>query len=284
MLFTAALPRAYGQLDAVTVQLSVDQEQFLSNEDVRVAVKVVNLSGQTITLGTDRDWLDFTVQARDQFVVSQIGDVPVVGEFSVPSSKQAIKRVNIMPYFDFRQPGRYTVTAKVKIAQWDKEISSPPLAFDVIMGTKLKEFDFGVPGTPANKLPEMRRYVLQQATFMRQMRLYLRVTDSTGAVVFRVQPLCPMTSFSKPEAQLDHESNLHVLNQSGARSFTYCVINPAGEIVKRQIHDYSDTRPVLRPDERGGVYVAGGTVRLTSNDPTPSLSTPQAVDKDAQKN
>ncbi|MEP6662239.1 MAG: hypothetical protein ABJC04_01125 [Verrucomicrobiota bacterium] len=282
-IFCAAfLSSAHAQVNAVTVELTLDQEQYLANEDMRVGVKVINLSGQPISLGTDNEWLSFTVQARDQFVVSQLSEIPVKGEFSVPSSKQAIKRLNLTPYFDFRQPGRYQITAKVKIAQWDKEITSHPLTFDIVMGTKLKEFDFGVPSNSTNAAPEIRRYILQQATFLRQMRLYLRLTDDTGSKVFRVFPLAPMTSFSNPEAQVDKTSNLHVLNQTGAKSFSYTVVNPNGEIIKQETHDYSNTRPVLRSNAEGNILVVGGTLRLTSN-AVPKLSTPQSPEKDAEK-
>jgi len=32
--------------------------------------------------------------------------------------------MDLMPYFDLSKPGRYTVTAAVKIKQWNQEVSS----------------------------------------------------------------------------------------------------------------------------------------------------------------
>ncbi|MEO6183731.1 MAG: hypothetical protein ABIP71_11660 [Verrucomicrobiota bacterium] len=261
-------------VNAVRVDLTLDQEQFLANEEVRIAVRITNRSGQELHLGKDADWITFTVDGKDHYVVSQLGDVPVQGEFSLASSKTGTKRVNLTPYFDFRQMGRYQVTASVKIPQWNKEITSSPISFDIIKGTKLLEFDFGVPikKGDANAQPETRKYILQQAIYLNQMRLYLRLTDANDAVVFRVFPIAPMVSFSRPEAQVDGLSNLHVLHQTGAKSFNYSVIDPDGELVTRQTYDYTATRPILRPGGDGKISVIGGLLRANLADSESALT------------
>ncbi len=260
-----AVPAIQAQVNAVSIALSLDQDQFLSNEDVRLAVRITNRSGQTLGFGKENDWLTFTVESRDHYVVNQLSDVPVTGEFSLESSETGTKRVNLTPHFDFRQPGRYQVTASMKIPQWSKEITSRPAVFDIITGTKLKEFDFGVPTAAINAQPEMRKYVLQQAVYLSQMRLYLRLTDSTGTITFRVFPIATMVSFSQPEAQVDKFSNLHVLHQIYSHSFNYSVINPNGEVMRQEIHDYTTTRPVLKTDADGKIFVSGGVQRMTAN-------------------
>lgn len=270
---------ARAQINAVAVELALDQDQFLLQEDLPVAVRVKNRSGQTLTFGKDNDWLTFSVEARDHYVVSQLGDVPVAGEFSLDSSETGTKRVNVTPYFDFRHPGRYQITATLKIPQWNKEIVSRPVAFDIVNGTKLKEFDFGVPTISTNTEPEMRKYILQQAIYLKQMRLYLRLTDATGATVFRVSPIAPMLSISKPEAQVDKLSNLHVLHQIYSRTFNYSVINPNGDVIEQKFYDYSNTRPVLKIGDDGKVFISGGVVRIRPGDaPKPVAVQPPPQD------
>ena len=282
LLFWALLaPNLRAQVSGVSLALALEQEQFLSNEDLRVAVKITNRSGQTIEFGKENDWITFSVEARERYVVRQLGDAPVAGEFSLESSQSGTKRVNLTPYFDFRQAGRYQVTASMKIPQWGVEIASRPVFFDIINGTKLKELDFGVPSPASDRPPEMRKFILQQAIYSKQMRLYLRLTDSTSTTVLKVFPIAPMVSFSKPEAQLDKFSNLHVLHQTGARSFNYSVINPDGDVIKQQTHDNSSTRPTLRIDEEGSIAVSGGVRRVTARD-LPQLAAPQLPDQDAQ--
>jgi hypothetical protein len=92
--------------------------------------------------------------------------------------------------------------------------------------------------------------------------MYVMVSDVSGARVFKVSAIGPMVSFSQPEEQLDQFSNLHVIYQSGARTFTYSVVNPDGEIARQEIYDYLDTRPRLGVNEAGDVVVIGGVRRV----------------------
>jgi hypothetical protein len=93
------------------------------------------------------------------------------------------------------------------------------------------------------------------------------------AKVFRVAPLGVLLSFTTPEAQIDRSSNLHVLFQDRARSFSYCVIAPDGEVIIRQTHDYADTRPRLRPEDDGRIIVSGGQRRILLSDfPPPRVA------------
>jgi len=256
----------------VGVELVLDQDQFLPGESLTVGVRITNFSGQTLHFGKDNDWLRFTIEGRDGYIVPTTDDVPVQGEFDVESSTVATRRVDVAPHFTLTKPGRYLVTATVKLKQWDKESISKPKGFDIIAGTTLWEQDFGLPNpTGDNKAPEIRKYALQQAIHLKQMKLYARVTDQAGSRVFRVFPIGLLISFSKPECQIDKASNLHVLYQTGAKSFNYSVINADGKLLVRQTYDYSDTRPVLRVDAERRIYIGGGARRL-ANDDLPSTA------------
>ena len=261
----------------VSIEVVLEQDQFLPSESVVAAVRITNFSGQTLHLGKEDDWLRFSVEARDGYVVSKQDDPPVKGEFDVESSKVATKRVDVAPHFSLTKPGRYLITATVKLAQWDKELSSKPREFDVIAGTRLWEQEFGVRRTAGDtNPPEVRKYALQQAIHLKQMKLYVRVTDQSESHIFRVFPIGPMVSFSQPEKQIDHDSNLHVLYQTGARKFNYSLISPDGRLIIRRTYEYSDTRPVLRIDREGRIVVIGGVRRVSPDDlPAPSeTSTP----------
>src|SRR5256885_5113130 len=83
----------------VTVDVLLDQEQFLAGETIPVAVRVTNRSGQPLRLGQP-DWLTFSVQRRDGLIIGQSGEVPVAGEFALESSEKANKHVALTPYFD----------------------------------------------------------------------------------------------------------------------------------------------------------------------------------------
>ena len=111
----------------VTVQVSLDQDQFLPGESLPATVRVFNNSGQTLHLGADAKWLTFDVEAADEdFVVTQNATPPVIGEFELGSSEVATKRVDLAPYFEMTHAGRYRVIAMVHIAEWGKDDPARP--------------------------------------------------------------------------------------------------------------------------------------------------------------
>src|SRR5947199_6088839 len=146
----------------VSVELALDQDQFLPGESLEVGVRITNFSGQTLHLGKDNDWLRFTIEGRDNYIVPGSVDVPVQGEFDVESSTVVTRRVEVAGYFALTRPGRYLVTATVNLKQWDKQLVTRPKTLDVIAGTKLWEQEVGLSTTPGQP-PEARKFALQQA-------------------------------------------------------------------------------------------------------------------------
>jgi hypothetical protein len=263
----------------VTVEVLLEQAQFLRDESLPVKVRITNRSGQTLALGEDANWLSFQVENVDGQPVVERGDPQVREPFLLESASAATRRVDLMPFFSLSRPGRYTVAAKVRIKEWGQEISSRPAKFDIIPGFKVWEQEFGVPAQDG--APDVRKYSLQQATYLKQLLLYVRLTDHLDDRIYRVQPLGPLVSFSKPEAQVDKASNLHVLFQSGARSFYYVVVSPSGELLQRETHAFAgNSRPMLKADDTGSFAVSGGERRRAATDlplPTPESSNGPAI-------
>lgn len=262
---------AFSALAQLAVEVVVDQEQFLRDETIAVKVRVTNHSGQTLRLGADNEWVTFVVEGIDSGSVGRQGEVQVKGEFKLESAHVATRKVELTPAFDLSEPGRYNVTATVRIKEWGIEMPSKPCRIEIVRGTKLWEQEFGVP-VPGGA-PDTRRYILQQASYGKQQMLYLRLADLDDHKVFRVAPLGPLVSFSRPEAQVDRNSELNILFQSGARSFVFYVIRPNGDVAIRQTYDYLGTRPMLRQAEEGRIFVSGGSRRVTPDDvPAPLAS------------
>jgi len=261
----------------VTVQVTLEQEQFLPGESLPATVHIVNNSGQSLHLGANADWLTYTVESLDNdFVVMKNSEPPVVGEFDLGSSEVATKRMDLAPYFTMTHAGRYRVVASVHIPEWGTDVRSPAKEFDIIDGAQLWSQDFGMPVATGvtNQLPVVRKYILEEANYLRQqLRMYVLVSDQTGTRVLKVSAIGPMVSFSQPEAQLDRASNLHVLYQSGAQSFIYSVVNPDGNITQQEIYDYLGTRPHLTVNDAGDIAVKGGVRRVKPGE-LPTVSAP----------
>src|SRR6478609_3686656 len=253
----------------VTAEVFMEQEFFLVGEAIPAEVRITNRSGQTLHLGADNEWLTFTVESRNNSVVAKNGDVPVQKAFELGSGKTAIRRVEISPYFALNSLDRYQLNAHIRIKEWDSTVTAKPKSFEVINAAKIWSQDFGMP-QPAgvtNQPPEVRRYKLEQANYLRnQLRLYLRVMDPSETRVFKVIPIGAMVSISAPEHQVDRANRLHILYQYGARTYLYTVITPDGDTIVRQTHEIAANRPRLQPDEAGGFAVVGGARRISSSD------------------
>jgi hypothetical protein len=254
----------------VAVEVLLDQEQYLRDESLSVRVRITNRSGKPLALGRESDWLSFAIETREGRTVPRLSDVPVKEDFTLASSMVATRRVVLTPHYDLSRPGQYTVTAMLKIPGWSQEVTTKPKQFEIVQGARLWEQTVGVPGSESGT-PEARKYILHQA-HLKRLTLYVRITDESENVTYRLLPIGPLVSFSHPEPQVDKDSNLHLLFQTGARSFSYTTITPKGELTLRQTHDYTRTRPVLRSGEDGRISVAGGNRRFANDDLPPPVT------------
>jgi len=271
-----ALARSQGV--AVSADLSLEQNQLLPDEKMLLKLSIQNRSGQDLILGTESNWLTFTVLGEKNAEALAMGTDHeyLQGEANVPAGMSASREFNLTPHFDFRQPGRYSVKATIRIPQWHEEIAVPPVSFTIVKGIRLANLpDIDMPvGVPflrgeANQPPEIRRYFLERSDATAGAKLYVRLTDAAGSRTERLVPLGPFFSYSQPDAKLDRYNDLHVLHQTGARVSTYCVIDTLGQILERQTYQYTDQRPVLRADGKGGVVVAGGARVVSASDLPP---------------
>ena len=261
-LVALTISRASAQ---ISLEVTMNQEQFLPGEPLPLAVKITNQSGRQLRFGTTEDWLTFSVESADGFVVGKTAEVSVAGEFELESSQMGTKRVDIAPNFIISKPGRYKVTATLRVKDLATQISSAAKTFELVTGAKLWSQEFGLAST--NGLPEMRKYALEQSSYLHsQMRLYVQVSDLAESRVFKTVALGNSVSFGRPEAQVDRKSVLHILWQTGAQSFNYCTVDADGKILDREIFDDLNTRPRLGVNESGEVFVSGGVKRPKPTD------------------
>jgi hypothetical protein len=270
LLAVLAGTSARAQVSGVTAELVLDQDQYLPDEDLQLRVRITNRSGQPLTLGQDDSWISFDIVGERSFVASKLATMPVGGQFTLLSGQTGWRALNPTPYFDFRRPGRYRIGATIRLAQWGQVVACRPAVFTVANGValpNLADLQIGLPLPPGvtNSRPEIRRYSLLKVAYLDELKLYVRLTDDHGRTL-RVFPLARMLSFSAPEAQIDRANNLHVLLQTGARSFNYAVVSPEGQLLARQMHDYTQSRPTLRTTDNGEIFVYGGVRRVTAND------------------
>jgi hypothetical protein len=272
VLIAAVLLAAIAVRAQVKVEIQFDGEQFIANEPLVARVRIVNDSGVTLHLGEDPNWLDFAIETMEGPYVRTLRPPEVAGAFDLESSHTATKRVDLAPAFNLTQTGKYKVVATVKVPAFSTSFASPSKTFFIVTGTRRWEREFGVPPNiapaDANGLPEIRKYMLVEALSGKEIKFYVRVTDSRENNI-RVVPIGALVSFSRPEPQMDKWSNLHVLYQFGARQFSYFVVNPDGLLISRETHEISDTRPAMATTDEGRVMIRGGIRRPSIDDVPP---------------
>jgi len=262
----------------VNVEVVLDQEQYLRNESLPVRVRISNDSGRALRLGEDPEWLTFTITEESGKQVLKTGEVPLAKPFTIEPAKTVSLRTDLMPHFDLSQVGHYTLNLKMKVPQINEEISAKPKSFDIISGVTLWEKDVGVPGTDPLVTG---KYALQQATYFKQQRLYVRVTDATGLRIVNVASLGQSLSISQPETMVDNVSHLHVLFRNNQQTFFYGVITTDGDLIIRQTYEFAPSPPKLRAEADGRVVVAGGRRKILLSDlPPPRVAnTDEKVDQ-----
>lgn len=268
-----SLKRPAGPPSALELQTEIFQDRFLSGESIEVEFRLRNLSGQPLTFRPDDDWLDVTVWSITKSTgegspVARIKPVRINEVFTVPHTKAIRARVDIAPCFDLMRPGRFKLDATVVHAAAREPLRAEPILLEVVPGSKLWEQTFGFRPLDSDAPPELRKYTLQKMTTKNLPRLYVGVSDAEDQVVFRQVSLGRASNADDPQRKLDRLSNLHVVHQTGPRTFTHTVVNPRGDVLRRMTYDSlsATVRPTLKADEEGRVVVVGGVRRLQADD------------------
>jgi hypothetical protein len=262
-----------GALGQLRVELSFEQETYLPHEPMYAVVRIINSSGQKLVLGNDDEWLTFDVEPAQGGVVKQKKPADVKGEFTLPNGSRARKRVNLAEAFELSKFGRYNVSATVRVREWGETFSSrKPVPVGIATGVKLWESAFGMPSEQKNGRPEVRKFQLLQANHLKQLSLYVRITDESETDTYSLFPLGSLVGFSRPEPQLDRWSNLHVFYQDSSHTFKYFTITPDGLMLARQTWEIGESRPGMILNSDGRISVTGGVRRVSGTDlPPPEL-------------
>ena len=103
-LFTLFLAAAQAVMAQVSVNVTLDQDIYLSGESVIATVEITNLTGQSLKLGTQPNWLEFHIESKSETkpYVNRLGEMDMSGEFNLGASMSAKRSIDILPYFDER--------------------------------------------------------------------------------------------------------------------------------------------------------------------------------------
>lgn len=249
----------------VEVQLEFDrnENQFLPAEPAVAVLRIANFSGSPLRLGEQPGWIRFTIENIDGSVVNQTRDPEDSGAFTLKPSARGTLRFDLSPLFKLDRIGRYRVTATVATGNGSEYVTTAPVEFEIMRGVILWEKEFGY----GEGRRERRKYLIQQANYLKRAQVFASVADPTGASIYRVVRLGNIVSFNPPtEFRLDVSNRLHVLHQVGADEFLHHRISPEGEVEVRHVYGNRTARPQLGMNDDGEVAVIHGRRKPAASD------------------
>lgn len=272
ILFGATAARAQ-----VTVEMVADERYFLPGETMQVGIRIKNDSGRTLDLNSILNSIDLIVQSGERDVQTKQVDLSLPEEHFLENGQMATRRFNLDPHFSLARPGHYTTGATVRIPELGQSYTAKSTTIDVLPGFEIWSRVVGVPlEDPQDPGPlRVRKYSLIKTPRGDRNYLYAKVTDESGSLIYGVRQLTVMLSISQPEQLLDSKNNLHVLCQNERVEFNYTVLDPNGEILKRETWvNIGRGKPGLRLNLDGEAEVTAAQRRVTSDDfPPPAQET-----------
>jgi hypothetical protein len=164
--------------------------------------------------------------------------------------------VNLLPHYDLRQRGTFTVRAVVDGG--GRHVLSPPIKFTIIKGREVWKQTVGLPVAAGETNEDYRTYALLSRRAEHNEVLYASVQDDPRKLVYGMFPLGETISVGEPSAMIDNAGHLHVLFRSGPRSRSYAEVDPNAKVVKRAVYSDVFSVPQLVADANGTVVVRGG--------------------------
>ncbi|MBA2435672.1 MAG: hypothetical protein H0V54_11445 [Chthoniobacterales bacterium] len=255
LLFLALFFVAVSAEGQIQVELKFKRLQYIAYEPVIATVTITNLAGREIELRDDNEqhWYGFEVTAKEGRTL-----VPILQRDEPPlkiaAGTSVTRKINLTPLFPITDLGVYHVRANVFFADLNKFFYARAKVFEV---TTARPIWRRTVGDPANG--GVRTYSLMTNRFPDHTSLYVRVEDQENSLVYATFSLGRLISFDEPHAEIDRDNQLHVLQCSAPRIWSYSVVGLDGRLLKHTTYSQTRSTPRLRRTPEGTVAVSGGT-------------------------
>jgi len=278
-LLCLGAPTLHAQID---VTLSIPRHLYLCYEPIVATVTITNMTGRDLTLSDKAPdkWFSFEILNAQGTPVPPIAADYHLDPLTIPMGQTVKRKVNLVNLYPVTDYGVYHIRAVIYFADMDKYFASDATPIEVTEGETLWQQTVGIPQGEKNA-GQYRTYSLVSFRQPKYMMCYVRIVDDNAGVVYGTYALGPMINGYDPEAQVDMESQLHVLEMIAPKEYLYTQLGPNGEVMGQK--DYTDlkTRPRLERTAAGDVAVGGGIEVLPSTI-TPGTETgPKLSDRPA---
>ena len=253
-LLLAGTENASAQLG---VEMSLNNTDYVSHESVKATVKVHNRSGQDVVL--PQGWLTFDVYNGSRMLSGHRGAAGGMPPFVLGAGKSITKVVSINSLYPVYDWGNYRVNASVYYPPLRNYFTSKPKRFTVTDPKPFWSESIGV-SQGRNKLSSFRIYELIEHRGLKRTEIYVRLRDAKGGRIYATYSIGRYINVTKPQATIDSQNRLHVMQMAGRQIYQHSTINSEGSFLGAQYYKGGRERPTLMIDGSGIVKVKGGTV------------------------
>jgi len=242
----------------LAVQVAMDRDTLVLFESIPVVATVRNYSGHTIELANQNGtpWLSFLISDDGGATISPLEDRYIPEPVTLAPGQTASIRANLLPHYDLRQLGVFTVRAVVNGG--GTHALSAPFQFTIENGREIWKQTIGLPIAEGRTNEEYRTYSLLLHRTNYDELLYVGIQDEAHDLVYGMMPLGPYIAIGQPSVRTDNRGHLHVLFRSGPRSLSYDEIRPDASMEKRVVYTDVLSLPQLVASTNGVVSVVGG--------------------------
>jgi hypothetical protein len=261
----------------IQVDLKFKRLQYIAYEPVIATVTITNLAGRDIVLRDDNDqhWYGFEVTANEGRTLAplqQSAEAPL----KIAAGTSVTRKINLTPLFPINDLGVYHVRANVFFADLNKFFYAPAKVFEVTTARPIWQRTVGDPGNGG-----VRTFSLMTNRFPDHTSLYVRVEDKENSLVYATFSLGRVISFDEPHAEVDRQNQLHVLQCSAPRVWSYSVVGLDGRLLKRATYSQTRSSPHLSRAANGSVAVSGGMLDVAAAPPAAVRTVPKLSDRPA---
>jgi hypothetical protein len=221
-LFLIALP-AQAQIQ---VELKLKRLQCIAYEPIIATLTITNLAGRDIELRDDNDqhWFGFEVTANEGRTVGPLRPVPEP-PLQIAAETSVTRKIDLGKRFPVADLGVYHVRANVFFADLNKFFYAQVKVFEVTPARPIWQVTVGDPPGGGE-----RTYSLLTNRFPDHTSLYVRVQDKANGLVYSTYSLGRIISFEEPHAEVDRDNQLHVLQCSAPRLWSYSIVGLDGRL------------------------------------------------------
>jgi len=249
------------------VELKISRRFYLAYEPVIATVTITNLAGRDLLLqdAEGQKWFSFTIVNGEQSPVGPRDSHYQVSPLTIQAGQTLKRTVNLNELYPINDFGLYRVRASIYFADMHKYFSSAPVGIEISEGKLAWQ---QVVGVPEGQEGAGSYRVISLLTFRlpKENQLYVRIEDREAGIIYCTHAIGRILLAETPQAVLDLQNQVHLLQLVGPRIWAYTRVGLNGEILEQTSYTQLKVAPHLKKLPNGNVIVAGGQVEASKAD------------------